>query len=122
VPNDDLLPDVAHAARLQIRRWAKLHDRRVTSSRGAHIATHEHVKLQVRNAASMVHSTLVNGHPVISLFTSELSIGFARWMGMNVIVSALMAMLVVRWQRQCLLLPRPDVATNCCDPLRTQRR
>jgi hypothetical protein len=95
VPDDALLVDVARAARLQIRRWAKLHDRRVTCSRGAHIATHEHAKLQLRNAASTVHSTLVNGHPVISLFTSELSIGFARWMGMNVIVSALMAMLVV---------------------------
>ena len=96
VPDDNLLPDVAHAARLQVRRWAKLHDRRVTSSRGAHIATREHVKLRMRSAACTVHSTLVNGHPFVSLFTSELSIGFARWMGMNVFVSALMAMLVVR--------------------------
>jgi hypothetical protein len=104
-PDDDLLPGVAHAARVQIRRWAQLHDRRVTNSRGAHITTREHAKLQVRNAASMVHSSLVNGHAVVSLFTSELSIGFARWMGMNVLVSALMAMLVVNiWfcARPCL--------------------
>ncbi len=97
----DLLPDVVHAARIQVRLWCKLHDRRVTSSRGAHIATREHVKLQARNAAAKVHSTLVNGHPVIALFASELSIGFARWMGFNVLVSAIMAMLVVNIWHVC---------------------
>jgi hypothetical protein len=109
-PDDDLLPSVARAARFQVRRWAQLHDRRVTNSRGALIASQDHVTLQLSNAASMVHSTLVNGHPVVSLFTSELSIGFARWMGMNVIVSALMAMLVVNiW-----FCARPSLCAVVC--------
>jgi hypothetical protein len=92
---EDLGKAVAWYARRQVGRWAKFHDRRITKSRGAHISTREHARLQMYNAASQVHSTLVNGHPTVGLFMSELSIGFTRWMGMHVLVSALMAMLVV---------------------------
>ena len=80
-------------ARAQVLRWAKLHDRRVTTSRGTHILTAEHVKMRGYGAAAQVYGELVNGHPTVSLFASELAIGFTRWMGMNVLVSAIMTML-----------------------------
>ena len=100
-----LVIETLRGARTQMRRWAKLHDRRVTNSRGAHIASREHLTLKVQNSAAMVYTACVNGHPIISLFTAEISIGFARWMGMNVAVSAIMAMLVVNiWVRSSVLL------------------
>ena len=99
-------------AQTQSTRWAKLHDRRVTASRGAHVPTAEHGRMQGYSAAANVYVSLVNGHPTVSLFTSELSIGFCRWMGMNVLVSAIMCVLVVSiwfyWSKGAV----------CCDAAR----
>jgi hypothetical protein len=93
--SDKLLRRLLLVAQAQTTRWAKLHDRRVTTSRGAHVGTAEHSRMTGYNAAANVYVSMVNGHPTVSLFTSELSIGFCRWMGMNVLVSAIMSMLVV---------------------------
>jgi hypothetical protein len=108
---------VALLARAQIARWAAFHDRRVTASRGARIGTRQHLWLRAYYACSYVNSTVTNGHPTFSLFASELLIGFTRWMGAHVLVSAIMAMLVVNiwfcarpslWQRlPCVCLPPP---------------
>ena len=82
-------------ANLQMVRWAAFHDRRVTFSRGARVTTRQHVFLRIYYAMSYVSNTITNGHPTLSLVTSELCIGFTRWMGMHVLVSAVIAMLVV---------------------------
>jgi hypothetical protein len=86
-------PFLIEGAEAQILRWAMLHDQRVTTSRGAHIPTAEHATMRGYGAASKMYSQMVRGHPTISLFASELCIGFTRWMGMHVLVSALMTML-----------------------------
>lgn len=86
---------IVRAARAAVVRWAALHERRITKARGTYIPTREHIALRTTEAASMVYHALNNGHPTLGLFFSELSIGFGRWMGMNVLVSGLMAMLVV---------------------------
>ena len=90
-----LLRRLLRSAQAQSTRWAKLHDRRVTTSRGAHVGAVEHGRMQGYNAAANMYVSLVNGHPTVALFAAELSIGFTRWMGFNVLVSAIMAMLVV---------------------------
>ena len=90
-----LLRRLLRQAQVQSTRWAKLHDRRVTTSRGAHVGTTEHGRMTGYNAAASTYVSLVNGHPTVALFASELSIGFTRWMGFNVLVSAIMCMLVV---------------------------
>jgi hypothetical protein len=82
-------------ANAQLMRWAAFHDRRVTVSRGARVTTRQHVLLRIYYAMSYVNNTVTNGHPTLSLVASELCIGFTRWMGMHVLVSAVMAMLVV---------------------------
>jgi hypothetical protein len=86
---------VVRAARAAIVRWSELQERRITKTRGMHISTREHIGLRATEASSMVHAAMVNGHPTFGLFFTEVSIGFGRWMGMNVLVSGLMAMLVV---------------------------
>jgi hypothetical protein len=90
-----LLRRLLQKAKAQSTRWAKLHDRRVTTSRGAHVGTTEHGRMTGHNAAASTYVSLVNGHPTVALFASELSIGFTRWMGFNILVSAIMCMLVV---------------------------
>jgi hypothetical protein len=119
VVDDGQLTHLMIRARAQVLRWTKLHDRRVTVSRAAHIATAEHVSMRCYGAAAQVYSKLVSGHPTVSLFASEISIGFTRWMGMNLLVSAIMTMLVrisrpfacrltylVRLAAACLILTR----------------
>ena len=106
-----LLRRLLRQAQAQSTRWAKLHDRRVTTSRGAHVGTTEHGRMTGYNAAANMYVSLVNGHPTVALFASELSIGFTRWMGFNVLVSAIMCMLVVNsacpalWPFCACLLP-----------------
>ena len=90
-----LLRRLLRQAQAQSTRWAKLHDRRVTTSRGAHVGTSEHGRMTGYNAAASTYVSLVNGHPTVALFASEISIGFTRWMGFNVLVSSIMCMLVV---------------------------
>ena len=90
-----LLRRLLRQAQAQSTHWIKLHDRRVTTSRGAHVSTVEHGHMTGYNAAASTYVSLVNGHPTVALFAAEISIGFTRWMGFNVLVSAIMCMLVV---------------------------
>ena len=104
---------IVRAARARVVRWAELHEQRVTVARGTHITTREHVSLRAMEAVAKLNNAVHNGHPTASLFMSELSIGFARWMGMYVLVSALMSMLVVNiWFYY-------SKGAVCCDAART---
>ena len=116
---------IVRAARADVARWAALNEWRVTRTRKEAISAREHAALRAEEAVAMVHNTVSNGHPTAGLFFSEISIGFGRWMGMNVLVSALMAMLVVNiwlfWSKVCFaggLLQRsadvPCRAVGCC--------
>jgi hypothetical protein len=86
---------ITEEAQHRVALWAKYNDRRITRVRKARISSAEHAAHELHRAAATVHHALVTQHPTVSLITTEFSVGFGRWMGFIVLVSALMAMLVV---------------------------